>query len=72
MDKNDAVEQAYKRGFEEGKEHAKPKGKWEINCDGYYPYCSECKNEPMMRGLPDFCPNCGADMRGGRQNDNGV
>ena len=35
-------------------------GKWIINSDGYYPYCSECKQEP--KGLSKFCHNCGAKM----------
>lgn len=39
-------------------------GKWLINPDGYFPYCSECKEEPKGRIMTDFCPKCGADMRG--------
>lgn len=39
------------------------RGEWKINPDGYYPYCSECQNEPQGREMTDFCPNCGADMR---------
>ena len=38
-------------------------GKWLINPDGYYPYCSECKTEPKGRVMTKFCPECGADMR---------
>ena len=38
-------------------------GRWYINSDGYYPYCSECKNEPKSGLMTDFCPSCGADMR---------
>lgn len=38
--------------------------RWEICCDGYYPYCSNCKNEPQGREMTDFCPNCGARMDG--------
>lgn len=26
-------------------------GKWNINCDGYYPYCSECGYEPERPGF---------------------
>lgn len=40
------------------------RGKWLINADGYHPYCSECKLEPQGHIMTDFCPNCGADMRG--------
>ena len=48
------------------------RGKWLINSDGYYPYCSECKEEPPSGKMTDFCPKCGADMRyrRGEENDN--
>ena len=42
-------------------------GRWVICSDGYYPYCSECKEEPYRRNnadLPKFCPNYGAKMDG--------
>lgn len=39
------------------------RARWEICSDGYYPYCSNCKEEPQGRVMTDFCPNCGADMR---------
>lgn len=39
-------------------------GRWIINSDGYYPYCSICKNEPQGRIMTDYCPNCGAYMKG--------
>lgn len=45
---------------------AQPKprtGKWLINSDGYYPYCSECKAEPKSGEMTDFCPKCGAKMK---------
>ena len=38
--------------------------RWLINSDGYYPYCSNCKKEPESRIMTNFCPSCGADMRG--------
>lgn len=38
-------------------------GKWEINCDGNYPYCSECECSPAR--ATNYCPNCGAKMDGG-------
>lgn len=48
----------------EVKSESKPKqGKWLINPDGYYPYCSECKEEPEGRKMTKFCPECGVDMR---------
>lgn len=39
-------------------------GQWLINSDGYYPYCSICKNEPQGRIMTDYCPSCGAYMKG--------
>ena len=36
------------------------KGEWRNNKDDY-PECTRCGYMP----LPDFCPNCGADMRKG-------
>lgn len=38
-------------------------GRWLVNSDGYYPYCSICKNEPLGRIMTDYCPNCGAHMK---------
>lgn len=40
--------------------------KWEICSDGYYPYCSNCKEEPQGRVMTDYCPNCGAYMKGNK------
>ena len=37
-------------------------GEWKICCDGYYPYCSVCKEEPIGRKMSKYCPNCGAKM----------
>ena len=45
------------------------RGKWLINCDGYYPYCSNCKEEPQGREMTDFCPNCGCYMREDGESD---
>ena len=42
-------------------------GRWLINSDGYYPYCSECKAEPKSGKMTNFCPSCGAKMCGGEQ-----
>lgn len=37
--------------------------KWEICGDGYYPYCSHCKQESPGRIMTDYCPNCGAKIQ---------
>lgn len=61
----------YDKGYQDGKlagyrqaESEKRKGHWLINSDGYYPYCSICNNEPKSRIMTDYCPNCGAYMKG--------
>jgi len=40
---------------------------WYINPDGYYPQCSNCKNEPQGREMTDYCPSCGAKMDGDKK-----
>ena len=37
-------------------------GRWIISSDGYYPYCSECKEEPKGGNMTKYCPHCGAKM----------
>ena len=36
--------------------------KWIINSDGYYPYCSNCKEIPEYGVMSKYCPECGAKM----------
>lgn len=41
-------------------------GRWETAFDNWCPHCSVCGEEPYRASnndLPNFCPNCGADMR---------
>ena len=40
---------------------AERKGKWVLT-DGYR--CSRCNYKLQTTGIPMYCPNCGADMRG--------
>lgn len=37
---------------------------WIICCDGYYPFCSVCGEEPPGCEMSKYCPNCGARMDG--------
>ena len=51
------------------------KGKWIQKEDPYgffdtIPVCSECGHTTKMRETYNFCPNCGADMRGEQDEDN--
>lgn len=41
--------------------------RWEINSDGYSPYCSHCKTEPKNGVMSKRCPECGAKMDGKRK-----
>lgn len=50
----------YEKGYQDGKTAMKKTGKWLINSDGYYPYCSQCKYEP--KEMTRYCPNCGVEM----------
>ena len=61
------VERAYNLAFggevksDEIANHIKH-GKWLICTDGYYPYCSECRNEPKSGIMTKYCPECGTRM----------
>ena len=72
----------YSRGYEEArKKFERPTRHWTIeDTEGNRIWkcrCSECKNSPLncvggigdwwLFELPNFCPNCGADMRGCRE-----
>ena len=73
MKEHDATEQAYKRGYEDGKRDAVKRGHWiekEDPLGDTYFDCSVCgesfcfiEGEPYENSYL-FCPNCGADMRG--------
>lgn len=55
----------YAQGYKDGKEK-RPTGEWitrtEDNGINYRFYCSCCDRE--VKQITDFCPYCGADMRG--------
>ena len=60
-------------GYTRGQMADRLKGKWirDFNGTEFYWYCSNCKanyyEEDLYMGgtaFPNFCPNCGADMRG--------
>jgi len=47
------------------------RGKWEMEADPYgffdeIPVCSNCGCTTRYREKYAYCPNCGADMRGGQ------
>lgn len=42
----------------------RPTGEWEHDVDGHF-FCTNCKKYPEYQvRMSDYCPNCGADMRG--------
>lgn len=51
----------YEKGYQDCKAAMEKTGKWLINSDGYYPYCSQCKYEQKEKTR--YCPNCGVKMR---------
>lgn len=68
--------QNHDRILTESAQPERKKGKWEKQRETYYPWscpwsCSVCKEivvaMPERMGYPlyDYCPNCGANMRGG-------
>lgn len=52
----------YNKGYEDGIASTQKQAHWEIDCDGYYPYCSNCRHEPEGRTMTKYCENCGARM----------
>lgn len=41
------------------------RGKWKVDeTHDYEPYCSLCGHEPIAGEKYNYCPDCGADMRG--------
>lgn len=40
---------------------------WDINCDGYYPFCSRCGE--ATQHISPYCGNCGAKMMTRRHED---
>ena len=42
---------------------SEPEMRWQINSDGYYPYCPKCGEEPKSGEMTDRCPNCGVKLK---------
>ena len=66
IDNAPTVESDYEWGYSEGvHDTERPQGDWIYVNHGYYE-CSECKHV-SYEIKSNFCPNCGADMRGGAE-----
>lgn len=67
MDMYTATELAYKNGYEQGKKDAVKYGRWKLHTNGHWT-CNVCNFTSMyvwdMDRSLNFCPHCGADMRG--------
>lgn len=64
-------QEAYQTGCEEGK-NGRPQGEWineywEDAYQEYYHTCSICEKEMRTTHYDNFCPNCGAKMKGGAE-----
>lgn len=67
MDIYTATEEAYKKGYEDGKRDAVVHGQWENVTGGMIELgnCSICKVRQIVIGT-NYCINCGARMDGGK------
>jgi hypothetical protein len=63
-----AFKNGYQKGYEDGKRDAVKHGRWLK--DGDFLICLNCESEINVKNSlgienhKNFCPNCGADMRG--------
>lgn len=70
MTEKDRLINELRRENEELRKQIRPHAKWIWDKHNGEYYCSECKEVQedikTVMGFPDwnFCPNCGADMRG--------
>lgn len=68
-------DELWKNAYERGKQDARTTGEWRRDKVAFYLECSECGcdiRDANTCFLTDedalnFCPNCGADMRGGKE-----
>lgn len=62
-----AWEQGYEAGLAQGKAEIRPQGTWTFDEKGNF-HCDKCGREPHDQyATTPYCPNCGADMRGGAE-----
>ncbi|MBO4543258.1 MAG: hypothetical protein J5725_08780 [Bacteroidales bacterium] len=63
------VADGYAEALEEMKDKERPQGEWLDRNSGCIQWirCSICNKHQDYRAKTNFCPNCGADMRGTRK-----
>lgn len=66
----EADQRGYTRGYQFGfytGQHTKlPTGEWIEELPSVY-YCSRCRSEPFGDNYYNYCPNCGAKMKGAEE-----
>ena len=62
MNNTDAIEQAYRNGYEDGKRDAVKRGTWRLGKSGCMYFCPFCgfTAHPRERDEWIFCPRCGS------------
>lgn len=66
MTVRDAIEQAYRNGYEAGVKDSVVHGRWVFGTANHREYmkCSVCLKSQTPTGVFTYCPNCGAKMDG--------
>ena len=55
----------YERGYKDGRESAERKGEWiKEGCAKYSEMCNQCGFVQFEGRVDNFCPHCGAHMKG--------
>lgn len=68
----DVCAEAVEMAIEALQEPERKKGQWIKETKFSQSVCSNCYKTPktILEELPDYCPNCGADMRGEKEREN--
>lgn len=61
------LKQAWERGRKYGQNEGKTQGEWILCEDTYFSKCSICGDIWLNEECGNYCPNCGAKMKGGAE-----
>lgn len=72
VDMNTELSVTYLKGRRQGQLEERPQGAWIETSDfdefyGKVYKCTNCNKETLGCSCHNYCPNCGADMRGGKE-----